>query len=68
MSNTTAITIDQVRSGLLRVEDLTAFAIKYRLPLRTLMRIKSPTTASARQKNLEKVAKALAKHEAAQKG
>ncbi len=35
--------------------------MKHRLPLRTLMRMKAPDTTAARQKNLDKVAKALKK-------
>jgi hypothetical protein len=56
-------TLESIRAGLAAVKDLTAFAQRYRIPLRTLMRIKAPATASARQKNLDKIGKALAKAE-----
>lgn len=57
-------TLKFVRDRLGKVGDLTAFALRYRIPLRTLMRIKSPTTTSARQSTIDKIAKAIEKSKA----
>lgn len=57
----TPITLESVRAGLAQLDDLTAFANKHRIPLRTLMRLKASATTGARQKSLDKVGKALKK-------
>lgn len=53
--------LETVKADLATIEDLTAFAQRHKLPLRTVMHIKSPATTSARASTLEKIGKALAK-------
>jgi len=59
--NTQTPTLQSVRAGLVLAGNMTEFTRKHKLPLRTVMHIKSLKTESVKQSTLDKVAKALKK-------